>query len=143
MDIVQFIRKGSKADISGLVKKVCKALKNTGGASSEYQHVIIELQGLENVLRQLEALEPTEDNVNQVNAIRCMALACQIPLQSFLAKIERYNTSLSPHTDRFSLNNARHKTQWALSISEDVSKLRALVAAKVLSINLLIAMHVS
>lgn len=126
-----------------MIKKVRKALKNTGGASSEYQHVVIELQGLENVLRQLEALEPNEHNVNHINAIRGMALACQIPLQHFLTKIERYNTSMSPFATRFTFRSAAHKAQWALSITEDVTKLRALVAAKVLNVNLLLAMHVS
>ncbi|KAL8718286.1 MAG: hypothetical protein Q9225_004564, partial [Loekoesia sp. 1 TL-2023] len=136
-------RINTKVSALGLVKKVRQALRATGGASSDYQHVIIELQGLENVLRQLEALEPTEDNVNQINAIRGMALACQIPLKNFLTKIEQYDVSMSPFTNRFSLKSTGHKTQWALSISEDVIKLRALVAAKVLSINLLLAMHVS
>ncbi|KAL8651894.1 MAG: hypothetical protein Q9210_003006 [Variospora velana] len=127
----------------GLIRKVQKALKDTGGASTEYQHVILELQGLENVFRQLEALEPNEDNVSQINAIRGMALACQIPLRNFLAKVEQYDTSMSPFATRFSFKSAGHKANWALFIAEDVTKLRALVAAKALSINLWFAMHVS
>ncbi|KAL8948158.1 MAG: hypothetical protein Q9222_005635, partial [Ikaeria aurantiellina] len=127
----------------GLIRKVQKALKDTGGASAEYQHVIIELNGLENVLRQLEALEPNENNVNQVNAIRGMALACQIPLRDFLTKVERYDSSMSPFSKRTSFKAMRHKTVWALSVNEDVTKLRALIAAKVLSINLILATFTS
>ncbi|KAL8774266.1 MAG: hypothetical protein Q9209_001017 [Squamulea sp. 1 TL-2023] len=126
-----------------LLHKVRKALKNSGGASTDYQHVIIELQELENVLRQFEAIEPTEHNAGQINAIRGMALACQIPLRDFLTKIEQYEASMSPFSTRFTFKGAAHKTEWALSLTGDVTKLRALVAAKVLSINLLLAMHVS
>ncbi|KAI9783622.1 MAG: hypothetical protein M1816_001213 [Peltula sp. TS41687] len=126
-----------------LVKKVSKALKTAGGASSDYQLVSIELRGLKHVLRQLEALEPTEDNVSHVNAIRGMALACQLPLRDFLAKLEKYETSMGPFANRISLLGAHHKAKWALSMAEDVEKLRALVAGKVISINLLLATHSS
>ena len=79
-----------------LVKKVSDALKATGSASCEYRHVIIELEGLKNVLRHLEALEPTEDNISRVNAIRGMALTCQLPLNCFLHKLEKYEASMKP-----------------------------------------------
>ncbi|KAL8707177.1 MAG: hypothetical protein Q9220_007744 [cf. Caloplaca sp. 1 TL-2023] len=118
-------------------------MKDTGGASTEYQHVIIELNGLENVLRQLEALKPNENNVNQVNAIRGMALACQIPLREFLSKLERYDASMNLFLSRTSIKAVGHKARWALCMSEDVTKLRALIAAKVLSINLMLAVLTS
>lgn len=129
--------------MADLVKKVSKALKLAGGASSEYQLVIIELKGLKHVLRQLETLEPTEDNVNHVNAIRGMALACQLPLREFLAKLEKYESSMGPFADRISLRGTRCKAKWAVSMAEDVEKLRALIAGKVISINLLLATHSS
>ncbi|KAL8786407.1 MAG: hypothetical protein Q9213_002823 [Squamulea squamosa] len=50
---------------------------------------------------------------------------------------------MSPFSTRFTFKGAAQKTEWALSLTGDVIKLRALVAAKVLSINLLLAMHVS
>ena len=57
---------------AGLIKKVSKALKHTGGAAADYQNVLVELKALKNVLRHLETLEPTEDNIRYVNAIRGM-----------------------------------------------------------------------
>jgi hypothetical protein len=128
---------------AALVKKVSDALKATGGASCEYRHVIIELEGLKNVLRHLEALEPTEDNISHVNAIRGMALACQLPLKSFLDKLEKYEASMKPIVSRGSFRSVHHKAKWAISITEEVNKLRALIAAKAISINLLLATHSS
>ncbi|KAL8821611.1 MAG: hypothetical protein Q9191_007273 [Dirinaria sp. TL-2023a] len=126
-----------------LIRKISKALKETGGASAEYQDAVIELKGLKHALQHLEALEPTEDNARQVNAIRGMALACQLPLRDFMTKLEEYESPLGPWTDRTSLCKAGAKTKWAVSFSQEVKKLRALVAAKLISINLLLATHTS
>ncbi|CAD6582456.1 MAG: hypothetical protein ASARMPRED_000970 [Alectoria sarmentosa] len=41
----------------GLVKRVIKAFKDTGGASPEYQLVVIELKGLKDILRHLERMK--------------------------------------------------------------------------------------
>ena len=126
-----------------MIRQVSKALKNTGGASAEYQNVIIELKALENVLRHLETLEPTEDNANHVNAVRGMALACQLPLRDFMVKIEKYESSLGPWSERTAFGSAGRKAQWAISFAEEVEKIRALVAAKHISINLLLVTHSS
>lgn len=126
-----------------LIRKISKALKETGGASSEYQDAVIELKGLKHALQHLEALEPTEDNVSHVNAIRGMALACKLPLQDFMTKLEKYESSLGPWVNRKSFQTAGRKARWALSFGQEVEKLRALVAAKQISINLLLAMHSS
>lgn len=120
-----------------LCVKVGKALKDSGGASSEYQHVIIELGGLEKVLAHLEALEPSENNVHHVNAIRGMALGCQFPLRDFLDKIWKYESTMGPFASK-SFRGAGQKAKWAIFIAEEVRKLRA-----VISIDLLLATHAS
>ena len=125
------------------MKKITKALKETGGASSEYQAAVVELKGLKHALQHLQALEPTEDNWSHVNAIRGMALACQLPLREFLTKLEKYEPSLGPWADRTSYRGAARKARWAVDFAAEVEKLRALVAAKQISINLLLATHAS
>jgi hypothetical protein len=125
-----------------LCAKVAKALKSSGGASSEYQNVIIELHGLQNVLARLAALEPTEGNINHVNAIRGMALACQLPLREFLSKLEKYETTMGPLATG-TMRSVGKKAKWAILMEKEVKKIRALVSAKVLSISLLLATHTS
>ncbi|KAL9117662.1 MAG: hypothetical protein Q9187_005799 [Circinaria calcarea] len=124
-----------------LIRKISKALKEAGGASAEYQDAVIELKGLKHALQHLETLECTEDNISHVNAIRGMALACQLPLRDFMKKLERYESSLGPWTDRTAFRNAGRKARWAVSFGQEVEKLRALVAAKLININLLLATH--
>jgi hypothetical protein len=72
-----------------------------------------------------------------------MALVCQLPLRDFLTKLESYESTLGPFGNKTSFRTAHNKAKWALSMVEEVNKLRAFVAAKVMSINLLFATHTS
>ena len=129
--------------LKGLVKKVSKALKETGGATAEYQLVVIELKSLKSILRHLETLQPTKDNVIHVNAIRGMALACQLPLRDFMVKLEEYESTMGPFADKRSLRAMAKKSKWAVLFAKEVERLRAMVAAKNISLNLLLAMNTS
>lgn len=83
-------------EITDLVNKVRKSLKDAGGAASEYQSAVIELKNLATTLSHLEELQPNEDNIQHVNAIRAMAMACKFPLEEFTRKMTRYESSLGP-----------------------------------------------
>ena len=126
-----------------LIRKISKALKQTGGASAEYQDAVLELKSLKHTLRRLEALEPTEDNSKHVNAIRGMALACQLPLRDFLIKLESFESALGPWANQTSFCSRGRKAKWAIEFKAEVEKLRALVVAKQISINLLLTTQVS
>jgi hypothetical protein len=126
-----------------LIYQVGKALKDSSGAAHEYQQVIVELEGLGRTLNHLESLQPSASNANHVNAIRGMAFACQLPLQEFLSKLQAYEASLGPFSQQSAIRSARAKTKWAIYMVKEVEKLRALIAAKVISIQLLLSMHAS
>ncbi|KAK5048209.1 hypothetical protein LTR84_005879 [Exophiala bonariae] len=128
-----------------LCNKVAKALKDSGTAAAEYQHVILELQGLQNVLTRLAALEPTESNSQQVNAIRGAALASVLVLQEFLSKLEKFETSMSPFAAKKTLTMSRagKQTQYALFMADEVKKMRAVIYGNVIRINVLLATHAS
>ena len=127
----------------GLCPKATKALKNTGGASCEYQNVIIELHGFQNVLARLAALEPTKSNISHVNAIRGVPLACRLPLVEFLSKLEKYKAAMGPLAASHTLRRTGKQAKCAVFIADDVESISALVSAKVISINLLLATHAS
>jgi hypothetical protein len=129
--------------LTGLCTKVAKALKEAGGVTAEYQQVIIEIEGLQDALTRLAALEPTQSNIDHVNAIRRMALACSFPLHDFLSKLEKYEITMSPFATGTSFRSAGKKAQYAVFMSEDVKTMRAMISGKVISINLLLATHAS
>ena len=58
-------------------------------------------------------------------------------------KIESYEPSLGPFAPSNSIRGAGRKAKWAVGIAAEVNKLRSVVAAKVLSINLLLATQTS
>jgi RNA recognition motif-containing protein len=129
-----------------LCTKVAKALKEASTAAAEYQQVVLELQGLQNVLTRLAALEPTGSNIQYVNAIRGAALASTLPLQEFLSKLEKFDKSMSPFaakTKTLSLSKAGRQTQYALFMADEVKKLRAVVYGNVIRINVMLASHAS
>lgn len=121
--------------------KICKALREAGGAASEYQQVIIELEGLQRCLNHLQALESDEYNTARVNALRGMALSVRIPLEEFLAKLRQYEHSMGPFASRARLHGASKKAKWAVTVSDEVNRFRAIIVAKTVSINLLIGIH--
>ncbi|KAH7076020.1 hypothetical protein FB567DRAFT_632317 [Paraphoma chrysanthemicola] len=94
-------------------------------------------------LTRLAALEPTESNIDHVNAIRKMALACRLPLQDFLSKLEKYDATMSPFATGSSFRSTGKKVRYALSMAEEVKTVRAMISGKVISINLLLATHAS
>ena len=128
-----------------LVVQVSNAIKDKGGAASKYQHVQLELRALQTTLQRLLELEPNHpSNACQLNAIRGVALACTIPLREFLDKIQRFESSLGPFArpGSFSISSAARKSQYGLFFAKEVSELRAVVAGKVISINILLGMQI-
>ena len=124
-----------------LIRKICKALQTVGGASTHYQRVLIELNGLSNVLLELERIEPTEDDAGQINTLRAMLHACQLLLHDFLAKLEKYQESLTPFSRSSTLQAAGRKTQWAVKMERETEKVRACVVANVVYINAFLQGH--
>lgn len=114
-------------------------------AAAEYQHVILELQGLQNILTRLAALEPTASNIQHVNVIRGAALASTLALQDFLSKLEKYDSSMSPFAakTKFSLSRAGKQAQYALFMADDIKKMRAIIYGNVIRIHLVLATQAS
>ena len=121
--------------------KVGKALRDADGASFEYQQIELELHGLKRTLEGLQALQPNSHNAAHINAIRCLALSCRLPLLAFMEKLEKYGVKFGARAKRSFISSAGRKTQWALLMGEDVQKFRAIIAAKVLSLNLLLSVQ--
>ncbi|KIW13997.1 hypothetical protein PV08_06778 [Exophiala spinifera] len=132
---------GDFVSVIGLIVKVGKALRDVDGASFEYQQLDLELQGLRRMLDIIQALRPTDDNIGHLDAIRCLALTCQIPLTAFLQRLQKFEQRLGPFAKHSAVGGSLRKSQWALQMGEEVQQLRATVSAKVLSLTLLISVQ--
>jgi hypothetical protein len=123
-----------------LIRKVCLALKDTGGAASEYQSLITELQQLYLLLEHLRDL-PTSSatSQNHYNVVRGMACEVQLPLRAFVEKLNAYSSKLGASVDTSSWRTAKRKVQWSTSMQQEVREMRAAVTMKIVSVSLLLA----
>jgi len=124
-----------------LIQKISEALKTAGGASSHYQRVLVELNGLNNALHELQKVQPSEEDVGQINTLRVMVHACQLQLHNFFGKLEKYHGFLTPLSERSALQTAGRKAQWAISMETETEKLRACLVANVVYINMFLQVH--
>ena len=81
-------------------------------------------------MQYLEALEPMNTNVSHDNGVRAMALACRVPLQQFLDNLEKYDKTL---------HAGYRRAKYAVLMGKEVEILHASIAAKVISIHLMLA----
>ena len=123
-----------------LIVRVVNALKDIGGASSEYQTLVQELEYLHLLLEQLKDLRPSTSTLSHVNAVRGLALTFKLPLSEFLQKIEKYKSSLGVISSKRQWLGAPRKAQWMVSMPEEISKMRALITMKIVTVSLLLTM---
>lgn len=127
-----------------LINKVRKALKDAGGAKDDIRVVLQDLEQLELILNQLiEGQWGHECDVGYVNAVRGMAVSCQIPLERYLRQLEifRANTERSGNLwGRF--KGYSTKAQWALSMQDETINFRSVVTARIVSLSLLMSIPV-
>ena len=63
-------------------------------SSSEYQQLLLDLDILSRSLAQLQKLKPGSNEFLRLESIRAAAQSCQIPLQTFLTKIEKFESRM-------------------------------------------------
>ena len=130
---------GDFAIAIGLIVRISKALRDSGGASAECRDILQDLQTLQQLLGLLETLRPADGSVSHINAVRGMALACRVPLLEFAKKLERsYGLALGAGSSKGMFTRGVKKVQWAVLVEEEVAKFRGVIAAKVHNISLLL-----
>lgn len=80
--------------VGKLVAEIITSLQDAGGAKSDYQELIRELECLGKVLRRLDELQAQNSNTKSLESIKYAALSCQRPLEDFLGKMKRYEDTL-------------------------------------------------
>ncbi|KAF4539611.1 uncharacterized protein LTHEOB_10000 [Lasiodiplodia theobromae] len=80
--------------VGKLVAEIITCLQDAGGAKSDYQDLIRELECLGQVLRRLDKLKSQNSNTKSLESIKYAALSCQRPLEGFLVRIRRYEDTL-------------------------------------------------
>ena len=119
---------------------VIKACKDTDGASSQYERVLVEFETYLIILRKLR-----DPSVPATAEVIRLASSCEQPMQQFVTRIEKYRRSLAKsagphdpvhHTARY-LRTFPRKAQWAVVAKKTVEELRLGIGPQLSAIGLL------
>ncbi|KAF8858973.1 hypothetical protein BDZ45DRAFT_621579, partial [Acephala macrosclerotiorum] len=106
-----------------LIKDIIACLQDSGGAASQYQELMRELDGLQKALDKIERLKETPDRMESICSIKAAALNCAYVLRDFRRKLDTYE-GLGPGKRRRSAKNGMKMVRWELSMKDDVQNLR-------------------
>lgn len=128
---------------SQLTYKLIQALRDSGGAKTDYQDLINDLSSIHRTLLEVEQMHHASQlTTATVNAILFEAHSLAKIMDDFLATIEAYHSALSGLTARSSTNRYRDlvkKLRWSFSETDGVEALRKRLASHSQSIITLIA----
>ena len=122
---------------------IIEACKDTGGASYQYQRVLVEFETYLTLFHKLQDSSIPTAEVNK------LASSCEQAVQQFVTKIEKYRRSLAKPTGShdFVHHTARHlrtfprKAQWAVVGKKTVEELRLGIGPQLSAIGLLIELE--
>jgi hypothetical protein len=82
---------GDFITVGKLIKDIIDCLRSAGGARSEYQELVKELEALKTALNHLDQLDSGTAPSTHVDTIKLVTTYCQQRLEGFLATVKKYN----------------------------------------------------
>lgn len=115
---------GDFITVINLFKDVGLALKDSGGAASNFQMALRDLQAISNILLHLKKLKFTHGTLSEANAIRALAYQAQEEVQLFLDKIDKYQKTLGSRAPKGFHHGTLSKLRWAQFVQGQVNGLQ-------------------
>ena len=133
---------GDAVAILDLLKRVAEIVHSYRDAPQHFQNLGVELQLLHRALQRLFEVQPCcEDERQQLEQIRAIAMHCQQPLLAFIDKMRPSETSLGPMRSLGALSTIRKRVHWSLVTRKDVNELRQVLISEMAAINMLLAVQ--
>lgn len=127
--------------VGKLIVDITSSLSAAGGAKSDYQELLRELESLRKALVHLDQLNSHDVSSTTLNSIKYASLSCQHPLEQFLAKVRKYEQSLSLRGKTNVFQSTTDKLRWTFGSSEEVKKLQSYLNVHIGTINILLAQY--
>lgn len=124
-----------------ILNEICKALKDAGGAASDYEETIRRLSQLSTILQRLEVGQAEQSSFDADDVIWDSARACCGHVQAFILSQEKYMQTIGSSANRWSPRTVYRRTQWALSTRKEVDKLWSKVEQDLATINLALSVN--
>ncbi|MCJ1472303.1 hypothetical protein MMC13_000950 [Lambiella insularis] len=133
---------GDVIAILNLFERVAIEVRNYRQAPQHFQQLAVELHLLQQTLHQLLRVEPSDDEEKeQLERIRAVALHCHQPLQAFINKMRPSERSLGPVQSAGTLSTIGRRLHWSLVTRNDVDDLRKVVLAELTAVNVLLGVQ--
>jgi len=125
-----------------LFERVAIEVRNYRDAPQHFQQLGTELHLLQRALQRLLQVEPNdEDEREQLEQIRAIALHCHQPVQAFIDKMRPSNISLGHVSSSRTLSTIGRRLHWSLVTRRDVDELRKVILSEMVAINMLLAIQ--
>jgi hypothetical protein len=124
-----------------LFKDIGVALRDHGGASSDYQKTLQHLTVVHTILQQLETFKSSTGDLPQINAIRGQSQLIEHDVAHFLKRLEKYSDTLRGRGRKGFQHDTLSKIKWSQHMAEQVRALRRHVDTQLSSIHLLLGLH--
>jgi len=124
-----------------LCKDIAVALKDTGGAATEYQNTLRELQRGAAIFLEAQNVKDDGRNTGQVLATRSLAGSASKTLADGLKSITRFDGKLGVAAPQGARHGMVSKIRWTTSMGKELTKLRQSLDVQVQSLTLLIQLH--
>ena len=115
--------------------RIGQALKDTGGASDDYQESVDFIHGVEVTLKNLEVVARLSPTGAAIHSIAPQAQRIQQCVRSFMESIEGYETSLGLDRKKGFHRGMWQKGKWAIFVSKRCKELQGKIAFVMTSIN--------
>ena len=132
---------GDVIAVGKLIADITSSLSAAGGAKSDYQELLRELESLSKALVHLDQLSSHDGSSITLDSIKYASLSCRHPLEQFLAKIRKYEQSLSLRGKANVFQSTTDKLRWTFSSSDEVKKLQNYLSVHIGMINILLAQY--
>ncbi|KAL0258651.1 hypothetical protein SLS55_006148 [Diplodia seriata] len=132
---------GDFLTVGKLIADIIGSLSDAGGARSDYQDLLRELECLDQALRRLDKLSAAPPSSSQsLDSIKYAALSCRRPLEEFLAKIKGYDNSLGVYSKPGAVVKEKwDRVRWSMGKKEEVARLQNYLSVHVGTVNVLLA----
>ncbi|KAF4625253.1 hypothetical protein G7Y89_g12917 [Cudoniella acicularis] len=126
-----------------LLLKIGHALKDSGGASSDFQDAYSFLQTLSRTLQHMNALQYTLLDEAVAEELREQCNHIRAPLEAFLEDVRsQFENSLGANSTRHAVLTAPRKIQWAISTSKKLKKLQERVAIPLAGVGIILGQQI-
>jgi len=127
--------------VGKLIADITSSLSAAGGAKSDYQELLRELESLRKALVHIDQLKSHGVSSTTLDSIKYASLSCRHPLEQFLTKVRKHEQSLGLQGKPNVFKSTTDKLRWTFGSSEEVKKLQSYLSVHIGTINILLTQY--